>query len=74
MLSLGEVNPYHAEFLKWNNPPYIFVTVHYHFRDIKMKTWNWSANSIEPGQTARMCSLAWLYTGGKGYSLSVLAG
>ena len=22
---------YHAEFLKWNNPPYIFGTLHYHF-------------------------------------------
>ena len=59
------INPYHAEFLKWNNPTSIFGTLHYHFRDIKMKTQSWSANSIEPGQTA---------TGGKGYSLSVLAG
>ena len=25
------VNPYHAEFLKWNNPPYIFGIFHYHF-------------------------------------------
>ena len=25
-------NPYHAEFLKWNNPPPIFGTVHYHFK------------------------------------------
>ena len=24
-------NPYHAKFLKWNNPLYIFGTVHYHF-------------------------------------------
>ena len=31
-------NPYHGEFLKWNNPPYIFGTVHYHFRDIKTRT------------------------------------
>ena len=31
-------NPYHAEFLKWNNPSYMCGTVHYHFRDIKMKT------------------------------------
>ena len=23
-------NPYHAKFLKWNNRPYIFDTVHYH--------------------------------------------
>ena len=27
-------NTYHAKFLKWNNTPYIFSTVHYHFRDI----------------------------------------
>ena len=25
------VNPYHDEFLKWNNQPYIFGTFHYHF-------------------------------------------
>ena len=30
-------SPYHAEFLKWNKPSNIFGTVHYHFRDIKMK-------------------------------------
>ena len=23
---------------KWNKPPYIFGTVQYHFKDIKMKT------------------------------------
>ena len=34
-------------------PPYIFGTVHYQFRDIKMKTLCWSDNSIEPGQTAQ---------------------
>ena len=33
------VNPYHAEFLKWNSPSYIFGTFHNQFRDIKMKTW-----------------------------------
>ena len=22
---LAPFNPYHAEFLKWNNPPYIFL-------------------------------------------------
>ena len=36
------------------------------FRDIKMRSWSWSANSIEPGQTARMFRLAWIYTGRKG--------
>ena len=30
-------------------------------RDIKMRTWSWLANSIEPCQTARMYRLAWLY-------------
>ena len=29
-------------------------------RDIKSRTWSWSANSIEPGQTVRTCTLAWL--------------
>ena len=68
------INPYHAEFLKWNNPPSIFGTVHYHFKgyqDGKLKLV--SQQYIEHGQTAWMCRLAWLYTGGKGYSLSVLA-
>ena len=31
----------------------------------KIRTWSWSANSIELGQTARMCRPAWFYTGGK---------
>ena len=26
------VNPFHAEFLKWNNQPSIFGTIHYHFQ------------------------------------------
>ena len=26
------VNPYHAKFFKWNNPPYNFGTFHYHFQ------------------------------------------
>ena len=26
-----ELNPYHAEFLKWNNPLSIYGTFHYHF-------------------------------------------
>ena len=51
--------------LKWNNPPSIFATVHFHFRDIKVRICSRSVNSIEPGHTAPMCSLAWLYTGGK---------
>ena len=39
------------------------------FGEIKMITWSWSSNSIEPGQTARKCRPAWLYTGGKGFRL-----
>ena len=31
-------NLYLAKFLKRNNPPSIFVTVHYHLRDIKMRS------------------------------------
>ena len=40
------LNTYHVEFLKWSNPPSVFDTFHYHFKDIKMKTLSWSANSI----------------------------
>ena len=35
------------------------------FKEVKMLTWSWSANSIESGQTAQICRLAWLYTGAK---------
>ena len=28
---LDFINPYHAEFIKWNNPPSIYGTFHYHF-------------------------------------------
>ena len=59
------INSYHAEFLKWNNSPSVLQPSIIIFRDIKLKTWSWSANSIEPGQTAKICRLAWLYTGGK---------
>ena len=70
------LNPYHAEYLKWNNPSYIFGTVHYHFQgyqdeNLKLVSQQYRAWS---DCTARKCSLAWLYTGGKGLSLSVLAG
>ena len=68
ILEIQHVNPKPAEFLKRNNPPSIFGTVHYHLRNIKMKTSSWSANGIEPGQTAQTCRLAWLYTGGNGYN------
>ena len=47
----------HSKFLKWNNPPSIFETVHYHIgilEDIKMKNLSLSANGTEHGQTSRM--------------------
>ena len=40
------------------NPPSNFLTIHYYFRDIKMRTFSWLANRIEPGQTAWMSGLA----------------
>ena len=49
--------------LKWNNPSYILALPIISFRDIKMKT-----------ALAAQTELAWLYTGGKGLSLSGLAG
>ena len=60
---VNKLNPYHAKFLKYSKAPSIYGTIHYHFKNIKMKTWCWSANSIESGQTAWTCWLAWLYTG-----------
>ena len=44
------------------------------FGYIKMWIWSWPASSIKPGQTARMCRLAWLYTSGKAFTLLVPAG
>ena len=44
--------------------PFLELSVIIH-RDIKMKTWSWSATSIKPGQSACMCILAWLYPDGK---------
>ena len=35
--------------LQRNYPP-IFVSLPYHFRDIKIKTWSWPANSIQPAR------------------------
>ena len=34
------INYYQPKFLKWNNPPYIYLELSiYHFRDIKMSIW-----------------------------------
>ena len=39
--SLCRFNLWPVKFLKWNNPSSIFGTVHFHFRDIKIRTWSW---------------------------------
>ena len=46
------------------HPPFMELSIII-FNYIKMRTWSWSDNSIESGQTARMCRVAWRYTGGK---------
>ena len=33
----NQLNPYHVEFLQRNNPPYIFGSVHYHFKRYQNK-------------------------------------
>ena len=50
------INPYQDEYLKWNNSPFIFGTIHYHFKgcpDESLKL----VGSIEPGQTAHIYCL-----------------
>ena len=42
-----------------------FRTIHCKFREIKIKLWIGAANSIDPGQTAQVCKLAWLKNGAK---------
>ena len=54
-------NSYPAEFFKWTYPPFSFRTVHYLFWEYQGSP----TNSIESGQTAVKCMLAWLYTGRK---------
>lgn len=39
-----------------------------------MRIWSWPADSLEPSQTARICTLARLYIGDKGLSFSVQEG
>ena len=62
-------NPYHAKFLKWNNPPSIFGTLHYHYRDENLVSQQYRAWS-----DCTEVQAGWLYTGAKDYSLFVLAG
>ena len=50
-------NPYHAEFLKWNNPPSIYGTFHYQFKGYQDE----NLMLVSPGQTARMQSGLALY-------------
>ena len=62
------LNLYPAEFSKWTCPDQLscLELSIINFGEIKIRIWSWSANSVEPGQIARMCRLALLYTGGKG--------
>ena len=55
-----------SNFHFWNSPLSFFGTLRWELEAGQI-------NRIEPGQTARMCQLAYLYTDGKGYSLSVPA-
>ena len=60
------INPYHAEFRKWNNPFYIFGTVHYHFlgyqdENVKLISQQYRAWSDCTDVHAGLA----LYTGGK---------
>ena len=51
MLDLnGVINTYHAEFLKWNNPPFIYGTFHYHFSGYQDE----NLVGIEPAQTEQI--------------------
>ena len=43
-------NLYPADFLKWAYSLFMFETFQFSFRDMVVRSW--SANSIEPGQTA----------------------
>ena len=56
---------YPVEFLKWNNPPFLELSI-YHFQLYRDKNLvSWSANSIKPGQTVRIIAYA-------GWSCSIL--
>ena len=41
-------NPHPAEFRKWNNPPYIFCTVHYHFMGYQDGISRWKLKVGQP--------------------------
>ena len=44
-----KLNPYHAEFLKWNNPSYIFGTVHYLFKGYRDENLKLVIRAVWPG-------------------------
>jgi hypothetical protein len=48
-----------------DQPRFEFETVHSKFKGFQYQNTK-AANNIESGQTAGMCRLVWLYTGGKG--------
>ena len=59
------LHPYHVNFKQWTCLNLIFKQSIVNFTDIKIEIWIGAANSIDPGQTARVCRLAWLKTGAK---------
>ena len=58
-------HPYHVKFKQWICLNLIFEQSIVNGRDVKIKIWIGATNSIEPGQTAQVCRLAWLKSGAK---------
>ena len=50
------VNPYHAEFHKWKNPPSIFGTFHYHFQVCIINLWMGSVYTRKYQQIYKNCT------------------
>ena len=53
-------NPYHAKFLKWNNPTSIYRTFHYHFLGYQDENLKLVSQQYRACQTVWMSRLAWL--------------
>ena len=70
--SCSSFNPKPPKFIKWNNPLSIFGTVHYHFYGHQNENLKFKVSLVRLYRWAGWPS-SWLYTGGKGQSLSVPA-
>jgi hypothetical protein len=61
----------HPEICVLDLPCFENGTVYSKFKGVKYQNKKtWATNCIEPCQATKMCRLAWLYTHGKGLSLS----